>query len=64
MNMNDLAKPQGFDDEAELRRMVCSVPLDTPARLAAFKLWQSLDGSKDGLTLLLREEAERRGVNG
>lgn len=53
--MEDLAKGGGFDDEADMQRLVVAVDLTRPGMLARFEAWKRDDGTKAGL---LRLQAE------
>lgn len=47
-----LLKELGFEDEAEFHRMVASVDLSTPEKLARFKGWQLV-----GLQRIIEEDS-------
>lgn len=53
--MEFVARSCGFEDAAELRKMVISVDLRGEG-LARFKAWQHGDGTKAGLDRLLVEQ--------
>jgi len=59
--MDGVAKSLGFEDAAELHRLVAAADLSTPAKLAAFKVWQDQDGTKAGLLALGEETATKGG---
>jgi hypothetical protein len=50
--MEETARELGFENEKEMHRLVASVDLSTPEKIAAFKKWQFEDGTKDGLIKL------------
>lgn len=57
ISLESVAVSLGFESERELHRLVSSRDLSTPERLAAFKRWQTEDGSKAGLLRLPGRDA-------
>ena len=51
----------GFADEAEFHHLVANADISSPEKLAAFKLWQYEDGSKEGLLKLQPNAQGERG---
>lgn len=43
------AKTHGFDDAAEMFKLVASADISTPSALSAFEEWKANDGTKEGL---------------
>src|ERR1044071_7653107 len=51
-SMEELVKSLGFESEEEFHHLVSSADLSSPEKIAAFKRWQTEDGSKEGLLKL------------
>ena len=45
------ARKHGFDDAAELFKLVANADISAPSALAAFEQWKANDGSKEGLVI-------------
>lgn len=56
MDINELIKQLGFENEEEFHRLVSEVDISTTAKLSAFKYWQHQDGSKTGLLALPKQK--------
>jgi len=50
--MDRIAKMMGFEDAAEMNRLVAQADISTPEKLAAFERWKEEDGTKAGLLAL------------
>ena len=57
---DDLAQANGFENGAELSRMVNSVDLSSPKKIQAFTAWKLGDGSKEGLLKLVGKKKLRQ----
>ena len=57
----DLVKSFGFDNVSELNKLVATLDISSPKKLALFKKWQEEDGTKDGLLKLHRANNENPG---
>lgn len=55
--MAEMAAAHGFESEQEFIALVYGADLSTPEKIAAFKMWQKLDGSKEGLLSLQKKVA-------
>ncbi len=56
-SMAEMAIAHGFESEQEFADLVYGADLSTPEKRAAFKMWQKLDGSKEGLLRLQKKVA-------
>ncbi len=54
--IEDAARTAGFENAAEMRRLVCEVRLASPQDIWDFKRWQDGDGTKEGLLALLERQ--------
>lgn len=54
--MNVAAKLNGFKDSAEMYKLIASVDISTPAKLAAFTAWKE-DGRKSELLKLIEGDS-------
>jgi len=52
MELEDLVKKNGFESEREFHKLVSSVNLSSPQKMAAFKKWKEEDGTKEGILKL------------
>lgn len=53
--MAEMALAHGFESEKEFIALVYGADLSTPEKIAAFKVWQKLDGSREGLLRLQKK---------
>ncbi len=54
--IEDAARTAGFENAAEMHRLVCEMRLASPQDIWDFKRWQSGDGTKEGLLALLERQ--------
>lgn len=52
--MEKILKENGFESLKEFHSMIANVDLDSPDKIVAFKNWQKIDGTKEGLLKLIR----------
>jgi len=52
MLLDEMIKEYGFKNESEFYMLVSKVDVSTPEKLAAFKVWQAIDGTKTGILKL------------
>ncbi len=63
LTLEAVVKAAGFESENEFNRLVCQAPLRTAKQRVAFKRWQRVDGTKEGL-LKLCETAQEEAPHG
>jgi len=55
ITMDMVAMANGFEDAAEMNRMVARVDIQTDEELRKFTIWKETDGTKEGLEKLMEE---------
>lgn len=55
---DEIAQALGFDSAAEFYNLIANADITTPEKLAAFKHWQTEDGTKDGLIKIEQEKQQ------
>ena len=56
MDLEEVATVNGFESSYEMMMLIAQVNLSTPEKLQEFNAWKMLDGTKDGLLELLRNQ--------